>query len=171
MENYYAKKQESQRGFALLFAVLTGSMLLSVGLAIFSIALKELDLSTAGRESQYAFYAADSGLECALYYDGQGAFPENSDDEEFSSASIICPSNLQSVDNSSYTDSDTAITTFQFYIPQSDTSSAPCAIVSVEKELVLGGAEGEVSTTIVSRGYNTCRAGAQQVERALQAVY
>ncbi len=171
MQNYHSATRESQRGFALLFAVLTGSMLLAVGLAIFSIALKELDLSTAGRESQYAFYAADSGLECALYYDSEGVFPENGEDEGFSPASVVCPNNLQFLENASSADADSAITTFTFEIPQSDSITTPCAIVSVEKEAVAGSAEGEVSTTIVSRGYNTCRAGAQQVERALQAVY
>ena len=62
-------KNNNQKGFALLFAVLMSSLLLTVGLSIFSIALKELSISTSGRQSQYAFYAADSGRECALYWD------------------------------------------------------------------------------------------------------
>jgi hypothetical protein len=56
-------------GFALLFSVLVSSLLLTIGLSIFSIALKELAISTASRQSIYAFYAADSGRECALYWD------------------------------------------------------------------------------------------------------
>src|SRR6185503_12307738 len=36
---------------------------------IFSIAQKELILSSVGRDSQYAFYAADTAAECALYWD------------------------------------------------------------------------------------------------------
>lgn len=58
-------------GFALLFAILTASLILTVGLAIFNITLKEFVLSSQIRDSQFAFYAADTGLECALYWDLQ----------------------------------------------------------------------------------------------------
>ncbi|MEK7134342.1 MAG: pilus assembly PilX N-terminal domain-containing protein [Patescibacteria group bacterium] len=57
------------RGFVLPLAVLLAGILLSIGLAIFSITLKELTLSSSGRESQIAFFAADAGTECALYWD------------------------------------------------------------------------------------------------------
>lgn len=59
----------SSRGFTLLLAALIASIVLSLGAAIFSIAHKELALSSAGRESQLAFYAADTSAECALYWD------------------------------------------------------------------------------------------------------
>lgn len=58
-----------KKGFVLLFAVLTSSILLAIGLGIFSIAYKELLLSSSDRESQIAFYAADSAAECAVYWD------------------------------------------------------------------------------------------------------
>lgn len=58
-----------QKGFALLFSVLIASLLLTIGLSIFSIALKEFAISTASRQSIHAFYAADSGREYALYRD------------------------------------------------------------------------------------------------------
>jgi Tfp pilus assembly protein PilX len=60
-----------RRGFTLLFAAVTASFLLAVGLAIFNIAMKESLLSELARESQLAFYAADAGIECALYWDLQ----------------------------------------------------------------------------------------------------
>lgn len=56
-------------GFALLFSVLVSSLLLTIGLSIFSIALKELAISTATRQSIHAFYAADSGREYIKYLD------------------------------------------------------------------------------------------------------
>lgn len=56
-------------GFALLFAVLVSSLLLTIGLSILNISLKELAISTSSRQSIYAFYAADSGLEYAKYKD------------------------------------------------------------------------------------------------------
>ena len=62
-------------GFALLFSVLVASLLLTIGLSIFRIALKELSISTAARQSIHAFYAADSGRECALYWDSKAVIP------------------------------------------------------------------------------------------------
>jgi Tfp pilus assembly protein PilX len=63
-----------QRGFTLLLASLIASLLLAVGLSMFTIAQKEIILSSLGRDSQYAFYAADAGAECALYWDFKDAF-------------------------------------------------------------------------------------------------
>ncbi len=60
------------RGFVLLYAVMTASIVLAVGISIISIALKQLSIANLGRESQYAFYAANTGAECALYLDFHG---------------------------------------------------------------------------------------------------
>ncbi len=57
------------RGFTLFYAMLISSLLLAIGIAIFNITFKELTLSSGARESANAFYAADTGLECALYWD------------------------------------------------------------------------------------------------------
>lgn len=57
------------RGFTLLLAALVASIVLSLGASIYEIAVKEVTLSSLGRDSQYAFYAADAGAECALYWD------------------------------------------------------------------------------------------------------
>jgi Tfp pilus assembly protein PilV len=61
--------KKNKKGFALLFSVLVSSLLLTIGLSIFNIALKELAISRASRQSIYAFYAADSGREYVLYRD------------------------------------------------------------------------------------------------------
>lgn len=58
-----------QRGFTLLLAALVASVVLALGAAIFQIAQKQLALSSIGRDSQFAFYAADTAAECALYWD------------------------------------------------------------------------------------------------------
>jgi hypothetical protein len=65
-----------QRAFVLLYAVMTSTIVLAVGVSIISIALKQLAISTLGRESQYAFYAANTGAECALYWDFHGVLKE-----------------------------------------------------------------------------------------------
>ncbi len=68
------KKEMS--GFAMLFAVLASSLLIALGISIFNISLKELQIATSEKDSQAAYYAADSAEECALYSDIIiGAFP------------------------------------------------------------------------------------------------
>lgn len=60
---------KTQRGFTLLLATLISSLVLIIGTSMFSLAQKQVLLSSLGRDSQYAFYAADTGAECALYWD------------------------------------------------------------------------------------------------------
>lgn len=62
-------KNSKQRGFTLLLAALVASIVLALGSSIFTIAKKQVTLSSLGRDSQFAFYAADTIAECALYYD------------------------------------------------------------------------------------------------------
>ncbi|MCR4333974.1 MAG: hypothetical protein NUV60_03120 [Patescibacteria group bacterium] len=61
--------KKSQRGFALLIAVIFMSVMLFLGLALSSIGYKQQVLASEAVESQYAFYAADAALECALFAD------------------------------------------------------------------------------------------------------
>ncbi|HEY4507444.1 MAG TPA: hypothetical protein VJJ47_00970 [Candidatus Paceibacterota bacterium] len=62
--------------FVLLYAVVVASMVLAVGISIISIATKQVAISGLGRESQYAFYAANTGTECALFWDLHGYLEE-----------------------------------------------------------------------------------------------
>src|SRR3989344_192198 len=65
-------KNPRSGGFTLLYAVLVVSILVSVGLSIADVATREIVLASSGLHSQAAFYAADSGIECALYWDVKG---------------------------------------------------------------------------------------------------
>jgi hypothetical protein len=72
----YSKRLRSmpggrQAGFTLLLAGIVASIALSLGASIFEIAQKEVELSAIGRDSEFAFYAADSAAECALYWDSR----------------------------------------------------------------------------------------------------
>jgi hypothetical protein len=58
-----------QAGFTLLIAALVASIVLSIASAIFSISQKQIALASLSQQSQYAFYAADTAAECALYWD------------------------------------------------------------------------------------------------------
>lgn len=66
------KYQKDNNGFTILFAVLVSTLILAVGASIINIALKQLTLSGSARDSQFAFYAANTGIECALYWDFNG---------------------------------------------------------------------------------------------------
>lgn len=62
-----SKKNKGDQGVALLFVVLLTSVLFLVALGIQNIAYKELVFSMEARDSNLAFFAADTGLECGLY--------------------------------------------------------------------------------------------------------
>lgn len=63
--------RQGRRGFALLIAVIFMSVMLTFGLALGSLGYKQQILASSVTASQYAFYAADAALECALYADQQ----------------------------------------------------------------------------------------------------
>lgn len=56
-------------GIALLFTLLIIGVAVSLSIGVFNIILGELEIGEGARESQRAFYAADSGVECILYWD------------------------------------------------------------------------------------------------------
>lgn len=66
-----ARSQRPEAGFALLIALIFMSVMLAFGLALGSLSYKQQVLAATAIQSQYAFYAADAALECALYADQQ----------------------------------------------------------------------------------------------------
>lgn len=79
----------TKRGFALLVAALVSGLFLAIGAVIFQIAYIELVLSQTGRDSQFAFYAADTGAECALYWERK--YSNAGDDGSGSAFSVYDP--------------------------------------------------------------------------------
>jgi len=165
-----AGRLQPNRGFAMLFSVLVSSLLVVIGLSIFNITLKELTISTSARESQTAFYAANSGLECALRWDnlnGNGlrsAFASTSASDEIDSAkSVIALCNTVRVNSAT-----SATTEFEFKVNNSSDSNGPCAKVKVVK--TPGSPTVEKMTTVIeSRGKNICDTSGRRVERGLKA--
>jgi hypothetical protein len=157
MMNEIIKQKNNQSGFTLLLASLVASLLLTIGLSMFSIAQQQLTLSSIGRDSQYSFYTADTGAECALYWDFRGAFSTST---SFSGAkcngqSIGEPANtadpnstglfLGGKDFDDTTDAD-----YEFNFEQKIGESQRCIIVSLRKYMK----NSAPHTEIVSRGYN-----------------
>lgn len=163
------KKIKNNKGYTLLFAVLVSSVVLSVGISILTISKKEYLLSSSARESVIAFYAADSGLECALYNNDNDNFPIIGSP----TFNISCMGNPSVIVNR--TDSENTHS-FSFETNMQDNTNA-CARVSIVKIFDSGGIFS--TTTIESRGYNlgwsvggTCNISSpRKVERAIEFVF
>ncbi|OHA26372.1 MAG: hypothetical protein A3C06_01575 [Candidatus Taylorbacteria bacterium RIFCSPHIGHO2_02_FULL_46_13] len=156
------------RGFTLYYAILFGSLILSVGASMLNLSLKEFLLSSALRESEYAFFAADSGTECALYWDLHGWQSGSNTLKVFQVSSTadptdvnyVAPENKNNITcdgtggaggvSAAVTDSGTdfAITRLTYNVNQTY-----CTVVEVAKRV--SSLDGSISTTITARGYNT----------------
>lgn len=178
---------KTHRGFTIFFAVLVSSLALSVGFAIYDLVTRELVLSQTTTQSQYAIFAADTGAECALYWDTK--FPGTN----FSSIFVAPPTPVgldageatcggQDIykDGTPPNPYATSFTSWTDWVQASSTSGSPtvtttftlglasssCAVVEVIKT------GNPAQTTITSRGYNSCaRTGNPRVERLLQVTY
>jgi hypothetical protein len=176
------------RGFTIFFAVLVGGLALSIGMAIYDLIIRELDLSYNATQSQYAIYAADTGVECALYWDfkcpNDASYPycARSGGSAFATSSNSSPGTGVMCNGRDVTTEAIAAGTWPLAGASATAATSTfvvtfqpqkyCAIVTVAKY-------GTPSkTTIESRGYNTggtattCGPqGAIRLERALQVTY
>lgn len=67
--NIEISRAESSAGFVILFAVTISSILLAIALGVANIAVKEVKFSTSAKDTNDAFFAADTGIEYALFHD------------------------------------------------------------------------------------------------------
>jgi Tfp pilus assembly protein PilX len=161
------KKHNKQSGFTLFIALVIAGTLLLVSTGIANLAVKSSLISSTSKESQYAFYAADSGIECALYWDVKNP---GQDDSAFAPGgnkqSVTCDTGNTLV--SQTTSGGNTISTFNHAFNQ-PYPEMYCAVVTVTK-FPTG------STTIESKGYNTggttCTSSdPRRVERAVRVTY
>lgn len=61
-------KTTPQQGFALLMTLIVVGVVLSIGLSVLELSLKQVRLSTNARNSEIAFHAANAGMECSRYW-------------------------------------------------------------------------------------------------------
>lgn len=139
-------------GFVVLYTVLIATIILAITIGIALIAYNQVILSSSVAEGGEAFFAADSGAECALYWDRNiGAFdsqtpPFFSCDENSISSTLFPQLWSDGKDG------------FQLNL-KPDENGAPqnCARVTVEKEVEIDtDSEGNPisGTRIISLGYN-----------------
>ncbi len=155
---------QTRPAFTLLIAVLIASVLLALGFAIYNVISKEIVLSSSGRESQFAFYAADTGAECALYWDTvHDAFSNSSEANGISS--VFCgEEDALLTRNPIGGPTDLLETTFTFSLGTE--LSDPCVSVGILRS------HNPTTTKIESLGYNTCvTTNPRRIERAIRVQY
>jgi len=149
---------QEQKGFALFLSVVITGTLLVIATGMVALAYKQSVITSSARDSQHAFYAADSALECALYWDvknptGTSAFDPST------GTTINCFRDANNSSNQWVVGGSSASSFTMTFLPD-----PYCATVSVTKS--------GTNTTINSKGYNTCdSSNPRRVERAVRAEY
>jgi len=140
-----------------MIAVVMTSVILSVGLALLDIAYKQVVLSSVARQSQVAFYAADSAMECALFWDQKmnvfrWDFP-GSMNAKCGSLDVANPGVSQT--------GGLRTTTFD----------VPCAAGGISASVIVTKTAAAV-TNIYANGYSTCNVtDPRRIERGLKVFY
>jgi Tfp pilus assembly protein PilX len=153
----------SQTGFALLYAVIVIAVLSSLGSVLANLLVRESRLSATSRQSSRAYYSADAGQECALYWDLQrNHFP----------APPKSPGNPNSI-----TCSDESGISISTKDPNNDKNEYRFSISSNTYDICTGTTtvtkerdSGRLITQIESLGNNTCGSNVE-VQRALRTTY
>ena len=158
------KKITDNRGFTLLLAALVASIALSLGASIYNIVQKQLILSSLGRDSQFAFYAADMATECALYWDVR---TDKSGGHTLWASTTPPTAVMCEGQNASTTLVYAAPTsTFTFQYQPSGSSVGNCAQVNVYKVWVPS--TQSIRTIIHADGFNTTCAAVNTNPQVLQ---
>lgn len=139
MKKNPSQLNKQQDGFVLLFTIVVTAIIFFIGAGIYSLSFKELMVSSLSKESQKSIFAADSGVECALWANINNVQPFES---------FPCMgNNTQPVGGNG----------LSFYAKFDDKL---CARVTVEQVITPDpndiGVAGTTSTRIISQGYNKC---------------
>ena len=145
------QKIKKNKGFVILFAVTLAAIVLSIALGVSEIALKELKFSTSAKDTNDAFFAADTGIEYVLF----------NDQPEIPSPWQTDPENP-------------SLLSWEEIITGLGSEGASCAIITIEKDNTADPLSTE--TTITSKGYNVGDASCNwpnpdRIEREIETRY
>lgn len=192
--------KKNTKGFTLFYALLVSSLALVIGASIFDITVREIDLSNAATQSQYAVYIADSGAECALYWDSKytngnngtsfgGSLNNGGSNSAFATSSTdttMVPTagmwcNMVDIATAAVTAGTWPLQVAPNGPPNTNAATSTFTVTGTPIAsknnqtpcaLVYVAKVGNPSvTTITSHGYNTCVAGPLQLERVFQVTY
>jgi hypothetical protein len=177
-----------QGGYTLLFSVLTATLVLGVAVFIVGVTEKQYELSVQARNSIYSFFAADSGIECAVNaanWTNSGGFASTTGGTlvcaggtaTFSAVTpvVITPSSILTGDTNNPVRQQQGTVSLSFN--NGTVTSRGCATIT----LTTGRdpASNQPTTVIDARGYNTCTSttppapegtNSGTVERALRLI-
>jgi hypothetical protein len=136
---------------------------LVVGLSLADVAYKQVVLSSTAKNSQVAFYRADSAMECVLYWDQKFA--------RFNTkvqAPIVCEN--QSITTNTYDLSDGGVRT-EFSIPCAD-GTGTSALVTIYKQTTGTCSASGSKNCLYTSGFNSCsQSDPNRFERGLKVRY
>lgn len=149
------------QGFVILYAVALSAILLSITLGVVNISLREIKFGTSAKDTNDAFFAADVGAECALFYD-----------KTASNVFISTPPEINCNDDDDIVVTKTpGLSFWSFTVSKLGSGEQGCAKVTVDKTNL-------PITQIISNGYNnggsdpgSCVQGSNTVERQLEINY
>jgi len=155
----FFRKKKIQNGYAMLFAVIIVSAISVITAGLINATYKQMILSSLAKDSQLAFYQADTASDCALYADrvlrvtNEGLFKDGG--EWICGQADLTIKPVPESDNHS------------IYFSREDPTK-PCFKIDIKK-IPSGGKE---KTTITSRGYNICNQyNKRTVERSIEINY
>jgi len=163
-------------GFTLLLAALVASIVLALGTSIYTLAQKQVQLSALGRDSQFAFYAADTAAECALYWDFRFGYFATSTPSNPAAQNPSCDGQTLAATGRSATYPYTMVSAQMNFFSDTNATGGFCTQVSVEKCDGPIASDGScthatpavIHTLIHADGYNVSCATVQTAPQALQ---
>lgn len=173
------KFQESKKGAVLLIAILMASVMLTVGLGVYHRTYKEIYLATFWKQVMFAFSAADTGFECALYRDlHPPAAPAGAVYFATSSSSVFpvphsfsCGGGMITISPLDIKTDEISSVTYK-YATTTASFSSMFNTFSVDVVKITNITVGTTTTKIISRGYNTSdTTNPRRVERGLKIEY
>lgn len=141
----FLKNKKKNSAFVMLFAVVVSGIILTIALGVTNIALRELSFDTGAKSTNDAFFAADAGVECALFYELAGEGETSAFGQPSAGLNTNCAGTDVDLNNGSSTPTTGPWT---FYLYPLGSGGNACAIVNVTKTL------NPNVTTIVAKGYN-----------------
>lgn len=143
------KNKKNNRGFALLFTILIISIIVAIASGISLNLSKNLILSNTARESQVAFYQADTAGECGIFasrYVDLNTLASSGD--AFECGGLFLSVGISIVN--------------KYFLSGSNGNEEPCFSIDIDKR---------VSPVIIkAKGYNMC-SGNNVVERGIEISY
>jgi|ERR1035437_5511178 hypothetical protein len=158
-------KNKNQKGYAILFTIVIVSAVSVITAGLTNAAYKQLVLSSLAKDSQSAFYQADTASDCALYAD---RVQTKNTPTLFTSGGDWTCGTTSATANLTVTPGVNGSFTID---PKGTlaTDSTPCFRIDVTKDV---SAPPIIHTTIKAKGYNICnKTNLRTVEREIQINY